>query len=213
MNYRHTFNGLPIQFKLEDMYVDYLERMEEMMERALDEHPRTFAVRIDCRLPEQNDRDDIFYVHIDDRFIMRDFSTSLKSKIEAQNKRKKREGVRVRSNRTRKIWCRERKVSQNYHYHLVLCFNKDKFWKLGDFKNRDSLASKVIEAWASALGIDFEDAVGLVHFPEKGAYLLDINDKHFGKYFDQFFYRISYLAKKETKYFEDGRRNFGCSPF
>ncbi len=68
----------------------------------------------------------------------------------------------------------------------------------------------------SALGMKTEEELklfgGLVHFPAYPCYLLNVNDPvRFNEVYKSLIYRASYLAKKETKYYDDGNRWFGCS--
>ncbi|MEN3752105.1 inovirus-type Gp2 protein [Mangrovibacter sp. SLW1] len=66
-------------------------------------------------------------------------------------------------------------------------------------------------AWASALGIDFSLAEGLVEFPLHGCYWIKRDGEREVETSNEVMFRASYFAKKATKVYGDGQRNFGCS--
>lgn len=211
------FKGLPIQGNLNDFNKRYLDRIVDTINYACDEHNRTYAVRIDLRLPQASkerdclSRDEIINYGGNRDKLMSRFIDSLKSKIKSRGHQNKKLGKRVHHSSVKYVWCRERDTSINEHYHVTLFFNKDRFYTLGDYKGVDSLSGIIIEAWSSALQLDFEFTKGLVHFPDNCNYYL-LNDKpEFTQQYADLFYRMSYLAKNRTKYYGEGSRNFGCS--
>ncbi|WP_439146116.1 inovirus Gp2 family protein [Vibrio sp.] len=214
----NNFDGLKIQGPRDDYNDSYLEGLRDVMNDSVAEFPRTYAARIDLRLPNFRydpyclSRDEIVSYNRNYTRLMKCFIQSLGSKISAQSQRKLNHGIkRVHRNNIRYGWCRERSTSESDHYHLVLFFNKDRFHTLGNYRKRGSLASMIIEAWASALNMDFEDVYRLVHFPENHGYYLMDGKPEFSQQYQKLFHRLSYLAKKETKHYGEGRRNFGTS--
>lgn len=212
------FDGLRILGPLDDYKQDHLGSLRDVMNDSVAEFPRTYAARIDLRLPNIRydpncllSRDEIVSYNRNYTRLMKRFIESLRSKVFAQSQRKLNQGKRVHRNHVRYAWCRERRTSENDHYHLVLFFNKDRFHTLGKYKSRDSLASIIIEAWATALGMEFEDVRWLVEFPENHGYYLMDGKPEFNRQYRDLFRRISYLAKKDTKHYGEGRRNFGTS--
>lgn len=212
------YKDFPIQGSINKCNERYLERLRVTMENSIRGFPRTYAVRIDLRLPDliKHDsdclsRDELDYYSSNRVNLMQRFMDSLKAKISAQSHRKRNQGKRVHSDSIRYAWCRERSYSENDHYHLVLFFNKDRFHRLGDYKDNDSLGSMIIEAWASALGFQFDETFRFVYFPDNHGYYLMNGKPDFNQQCSDLFYRISYFAKKETKHFGEGYRNFGCS--
>lgn len=216
MNNNH-FKGLPIQGNLNDFNTRYLDRTIDTINCACDEYNRIYALRIDLCLPQaplERDclsRDEIISYSRNRDKLMSRFIDSLKAKIESRDLQNSIRGKRIYRTSVRYIWCRERDTSINDHYHLALLFNKDRFYTLGDYNKRDSLSGLIIEAWASALGMEFEFAKGLVHFPKNSGYYLMEGKPEFNKQYDDLFYRLSYLAKNKTKHYGEGNRNFGCS--
>jgi plasmid rolling circle replication initiator protein Rep len=112
------------------------------------------------------------------------------------------------------IWVKEQNDSHNHHYHVVVFLNNDTYPNLGNFNNhRGNLSSRISQAWASALKVDYIDVVrlGLVHFCKNGCYWLDKNSASYNTNKSELFFRISYLAKLHTKYYGDHQNSFGCS--
>lgn len=225
-NFSEVHNG-----EFRDLVVDhrplsrrYLNSIYLTMKSALYEYPRTFMVRFDLRLPQQNFPDS---PAIYNTSVISKFFKSLDAKIQHDRKKKKRKVERVHPCRVRYVWAKERAEADTDHYHVAIFLNNDAYSHLGKFNQRgENLRTKIAEAWASALGIDDEPSRGLVHFPrDTPVYYLNRNtDVYFNRMFDgndddrprifaKAFKRLSYLAKLETKHFGDRTRSFGCSQF
>ncbi|MBD8198655.1 inovirus Gp2 family protein [Pantoea agglomerans] len=142
---------------------------------------------------------------------------SLKERIEADLKRKKKAGKRTYPCRLRYVWVREFGLEGKKHYHALLLLNKDAYFHPGDYnKESGTLASLIAGAWVSSLRLSYPADRGLVHFPTNGFYHLNskgekelitsINTK-----MDTLKFRTAYMAKVKSKSNEDGERNFGCS--
>ncbi|MGO1618193.1 MAG: YagK/YfjJ domain-containing protein [Oceanisphaera sp.] len=61
--------------------------------------------------------------------------------------------------------------------------------------SRGNTFTRVVQAWASALSISAEEALGLVHVPQNAYYLVTAGDDESQ---NQFFSRASYLKKLGT---------------
>lgn len=196
---------------------DYLLKIDQVITRALEEHPRTFAIRVDLRYPGFFDESAIKHDDIT-RFIK-----SLKSQLEADARRKESEGKRVHPCTLRYVWAKEQCSSEHPHFHVILLLNRDRYNGLGDFTSPShqdglrgqafnepalNLSGRIIRAWASALDLDDRDAQALVHFCQDGCYRVNHNDP---EGLDALFERVSYLAKVETKRYGTGHRCFGSS--
>ena len=92
---------------------------------------------------------------------------------------------------------------------ILVFFNKDAYYHLGDYETESNLRMMIVRAWHSALGLD--DYPGLVHYPENCRYILDINNYKFSAEYCSLLNRLEYLSKYDTKVFDEERRNFGCS--
>ncbi|MGR6861603.1 inovirus Gp2 family protein [Aliivibrio salmonicida] len=200
---KDTFNGLNIYKHENGLVINYLDKIYNTIDKAITEYPRTMAVRVDLRMSKS--------LLFDKSSVIKNFIASLDAQIQADLNRKKRKGIRVRACNIRYIWVKERSTSLSNHYHLVLFFNKDVYYCLGDFKNEDNLSHKIKKAWCNALDLDIDEGSRLVNFSDNGVYWLDNNSRNFKDEFDSLFYRASYLAKLETKKYGDGTRSFGCS--
>ncbi len=192
--------------------MDYMKKIEVVIGRALEEYPRTMAVRVDLHFPKQVTNDmPIYFADADSGAISR-FFDSLTAQISADNVRKVKLGTRIYPCALRYVWVKEHTQKYKDHYHVVLLLNKDAYGYLGQFTSTQSnLANKIRKAWASALRIDAQAAASLVHVPDNPIYYLDSNAQDFAQVVDDLMYRVSYLAKKETKKYGDGFRSFGCS--
>ena len=126
------------------------QRIREMVLCALNVHPRLTALRVDLRLPDVPAATDAAVIS---RFI-----NALKARIDAYQKRKRREGKRVHPTTLHYVWAREfGECKGKKHYHLMLLVNRDTWCRAGDYRAPGSLAGMIEQAWCSALGVDTGD--------------------------------------------------------
>lgn len=188
----------------------YLDIILKTMQTAIIDHPRTFMVRFDLHLPQLNFCDSpVVY----DSTVITRFFKSLNAKIRHDRFVKGRKGKRVHPCTLRYIWAKERACAETDHYHIAIFLNNDAYSHLGDF-NRfgQNLSTKIVEAWASALGLDDYSTRHLVHFPEDTpVYYLNRNAPNYPQTFASAFFRLSYFAKLETKHYGNRTRSFGYS--
>ncbi|ENM6633883.1 inovirus Gp2 family protein [Vibrio vulnificus] len=203
ITHNDEFNGLPVLKQKGGLLVDYLQRIYDTLDLALDDHPRTMAVRVDLRLPR--------FMVMEESNLMKNFIASLDAQIQADLRRKEREGKTKRRCKLRYVWVKEKDGALHHHYHLVLLFNKDAYNCLGSFKSKGNLSDKIKTAWCRALDIVFEDGANLAHFPENCVYHLNAGGADFSTELDKLFFRLSYFAKVRTKSFGTAARSFGCS--
>lgn len=183
---------------------EYQRNLTKVVDNALACHARTCAIHVDLRLG------DVIPLFGNDD-LMKRFIASLNSQITAQQLRKRKSGMRVRPNVLRYFWVKEQATAEQPHYHVVLFFNHDEYYRLGVYDNPTSLAFKIKKSWASALGYDVEDVGQLTHFPSNNVFKLDINSESFDKDYDQFFDRAMYLCKQYSKRISADRRSIGYS--
>lgn len=197
------FKDRPILKFKEGLIIDYLQRISNTLDYAVEEHTNTMAVRIDLRLPKSM---------IEDKpNLMKNFFASLDAQIQADLRRKVRGGKTKRRCRLRYVWVKEKDNALHYHYHLVLMINKNVYNCLGSFNNNGNLSYKIKTAWVRTLGVDKKEGGPLVHFPERSVYHLNARADGFHTECNNLFKRLSYFAKVRTKVFGAGGRNFGCS--
>ena len=199
-----TYNGFSLQKKHGDLVEHYLSRINDVFDNAIAEYPRTCAIRVDLRLPK-NEKG--YSTNVISKFI-----DSIKAQVNADLIKKKRSGGRERNCSVRYVWVKERNSSLKDHYHLILLFNNDVYNCLGSFTaSSGNLSARIKKAWSSALGIDYDSAARLAHFPDNCVYKINLNSPSFDEDLDKLFHRVSYFAKTETKRCGDRSKNFGAS--
>ncbi len=213
----YTYKGLDVLYPVSELNTHYLDRIILTMSKALKDYKRVHALRLDLRLPVSDSeknilrRDEFLNNTFDQKNIIKRFFESLKAKIKAQEKRMKASEKRVYPCHLRYVWCRERNKSNNDHYHLVLFFNKDRYFSSGYRDNEESLVRLIMDAWSSALGEYVDNADRLVQLVYKGTHYLDKNKYDFENKYQALFTRLSYFAKNRTKHYGEGKRCFGTS--
>ncbi|ENP0839628.1 inovirus Gp2 family protein [Vibrio parahaemolyticus] len=213
----YTYKGLEVLYPVSELNTHYLDRIILTMSKALKDYKRVHALRLDLRLPVSDSekdilrRDEILNNTFNQKNIIKRFFESLKAKIKAQEKRMKASEKRVYPCHLRYVWCRERNKSDNDHYHLVLFFNKDRYFSSGYRDNEESLVKLIMDAWSSALGEYVDNADRLVQLVYKGTHYLDQNKYDFENKYQALFTRLSYFAKNRTKHYGEGKRCFGTS--
>ncbi len=213
----YTYKGLDVLYPVSELNTYYLDRIILTMSKALKDYKRVHALRLDLRLPVSDSeknilrRDEFLNNTFDQKNIIKRFFESLKAKIKAQEKRMKASEKRVYPCHLRYVWCRERNKSNNDHYHLVLFFNKDRYFSSGYRDNEESLVRLIMDAWSSALGEYVDNADRLVQLVYKGTHYLDQNKYDFENKYPALFTRLSYFAKNRTKHYGEGKRCFGTS--
>ncbi|EIU7001384.1 inovirus Gp2 family protein [Vibrio parahaemolyticus] len=213
----YTYQGLEVFYPVSELNTHYLDRIIVTMSKALKDYKRVHALRLDLRLPVSDSeqellrRDEFLNNTFNQKNIIKRFFESLKAKIKAQEKRMKASEKRVYPCHLRYVWCRERNKSNNDHYHLVLFFNKDRYFSSGYRDNEESLVRLIMDAWSSALGEYVDNADRLVQLVYKGTHYLDQNKYDFENKYQALFTRLSYFAKNRTKHYGEGKRCFGTS--
>lgn len=199
-----SFEGFDVQHRYAPLVEEYLSRTLYVARLALLQHRKTFAFRVDLRFPIDHLIDDAQTNKPLERFFK-----SLRAKIEHNRLLREKKSGHAHGTTVSHIWCREIGKHGVPHYHLAILLNRDAFFKLGKFKiGRKNLFNLLVEAWSSALKLPVEDMDGLVHIPKKHGYKLTSDDRDT---FNDFFHRVSYLCKAETKHFGDGVHSFGTS--
>lgn len=203
--YDGTFMGLTVHQWNGPLVQEYLERLYGVMDKSLKDYSRVFAIRVDPRFPVDYEA----YGEVVMNDCLSRFIESFKAKIEYNRELARRGNSKAHDTVVRYVWAREYSESGRPHYHLVFLLNGHAFSDLGYFEyGRDNMFNRLHQAWASALGIPLDQAKGLVHFPDEGAYLLH-RDR--SEMISAFFERATYLCKADTKHFGNGLHGFGAS--
>lgn len=184
--------------KYQNVFVDVINQ-------AVDEFPRTLALRVDLRFPAN------YNYSSSSREITR-FIESLKAKLRVDCSRKNKHWERRWQNRLRYVWVREIGNRNNRkHYHVLLLLNKDFYHGAGKFDSDNSLAALIQQAWCSALELDYTLHPSSVNFPVNGVFHLNINKEDYEQLLTQLLKRMEYLAKDYTKDYDDRYRSIGRS--
>jgi hypothetical protein len=211
----------------EGLVENYLERTWGVINTALSEYSKVYAVRVDLRYPQT------YPAGLNrDNHCMKRFFYHLKLEIDQSNL--------SNSTRLHYVWAREQRRSHNPHYHLLLLLNSSAIDKMGYYEpcdeggyHRQNLFHRIARAWAYALGLENnQDIVGLVEYPERNDFDKDLKDaqdvpskprhkKHAeykvssnpadGYELARLYYRASYLCKAYSKRFGEVTHCFGSS--
>ncbi len=230
MNYQHPQNpnltlttdehyqGMRIYTSRGPAITQYLRQTDITMQRSLLEHPRTLVVRFDLRFPstcvegDQMSRDMGLLRPEEQPEVVSRFVRSLKSQIQSDMARRVNVGKRVHPCHLRYIWAREYSTTEQLHYHVAIMLNYDTYRSAGAFDGtRSGIALMATQAWLRVLNLEYFDYSWLVHFPDNPSYVLRANDPNLHIPYADCFYRLSYLAKAETKIYGQHLRSFGCS--
>ena len=184
------YKGYPLQEDKGPFVKRDLDKIIRVMNASLKDYPRTFAFRVDLRMPR------LLSSFTESRLIER-FISSFKEKVRHARIRARRDGY-AHDTCVRYLWAREiGDHSGRPHFHLIIFVNRDAYNCLGRYRlGNSNLYSRMVEAWASALRIEPEDAVGLVHIPRAALYSVSANNPDSQ---NELFYRASYMAKAATK--------------
>lgn len=201
----NAFQGWPIQVDKGPFIQQYLSRLQQTMQCALAQYPRIFAFRFDLRFPARIQLPDSVYTNqVVERFI-----ESFKAKIAHNRSQARQLNKYAHDSKVRYVWAREFGEHGKPHYHLAILLNRDAFTALGKFEvGRDNMFNRLVEAWASALGLSVDAVMGLVEVPPNPCYHLNLGEPR-GQ--AEFFHRTSYLCKAATKVFGDSSHGFGAS--
>lgn len=184
-----------------------LDRFISVLGDATDAYQRVFAFRIDLRFPA----DFNLTPEVEKRLVER-FVASFKAKIKHNRLMALKLNPNAHNTDVKYSWVREFSVGEVPHYHFMFYLNRDAFSTLGSFKAASgNLYTRLVEAWASALGITVDAANGLVHVTEDAGFHLKKNSANYADVENQLVHNLSYMAKKETKEPDAGRHSYGFS--
>ncbi len=201
LHYDRHFRGLPLQPAHAPYIAEYLDATYQVLQQALGAYAKVFAFRVDLHLPPD------FNGNAGEAISR--FLESFKAKVEHNRRKAKQQNPSANMTDVRYIWAKEIPDSGHPHFHLAFLLNYSAFSTLGQYDlGRDNLFNKLVEAWAGSLKICLEDARDLVHLPVNGQYCLERGNPDSQS---DFFHRVSYLCKADTKLYGDGSHAFGCS--
>lgn len=201
----NSFNSMEVQSNCLPMVREYLQKLDVTLQRALADYPRVLAFRVDPIIPDDIGNRMTLEDH---RALIPRFFGSLKSIIEHDRKRKRRNGW-VADTKVRYVWCREFATSGKPHYHFFLILNRDAYHRPGKVCSpNENLLNRVSRAWHSALGVEWNRQTPLIYVPDHPWYWVDRDDE---ESFRMAFHRASYMCKADSKQYGQGLRAFDSS--
>lgn len=188
----------------------YLDRLEYVIDKALEYHHRILAIRVDLRLPDIHFDTDIDAA-IDSAVISR-FFASLIAQIKADLNRKRKVNKRIHPCNLYYVWVKEINQEGKKHYHVLLLLNRDTYAFLGDYrKEGGTLTSMICKAWTRALRVEYPENKSLAYFPKNLCFYLDYQKAFSSIPSNNILYRTSYMAKLSSKCLGITERSFGSS--
>lgn len=179
----------------------YLDTVLKTTDYALDEHPRTYAMRFDLRWP----RADEFHVLDYSNEPVGRFVKHLRGSIEEHYHTAVAQGRRAHQSALRYIWAREVGASGRPHLHFLTYVNRDTYFGMGKYGSVDrNMYNRIRDAWDYALDIQDGFFPGLVHMCgdfhvfardgrpgwadliQAGSYLCKLESKEYGTPFHAF---------------------------
>lgn len=184
-----------------------LNRFISVLDNTVNAYNRVFAFRVDLRLPKGL----TLTPELEDRLIDR-FISSFKAKIRSNRAAAMKLNPNAHDTDVRYAWAREVNAQQVLHYHFMFFLNRDAFNSLGSFQaTNGNTYTRLVEAWASALGITVGEAIGLVHVTVSGTFHLNSNSANYAEIKNQIVHNLSYMSKEETKVLGCGQHRYGAS--
>ncbi|MCG6658531.1 inovirus Gp2 family protein [Halomonas campisalis] len=195
--WENHYRTMPVQSQLGPLITNYLETTYRVMTQARSSCTRLLAVRLDLRFPAEMP---VGPLHADNGVISR-FLYFLRSELDDA-------GLKYPHD-LRYVWCREQHKSDKPHYHLLLLFNGDAYFSIGDMRpssdggyHNQNLFHRIVRAWCRAMGWPSDAMQGLVHVARDtltgGLYAQHFHSNDHAT-FAEVFYRASYLCKAHSK--------------
>lgn len=204
-----TYRDKPLMPRHLPYIEEYLESLHGVIEDQVKRFPRTTAIRFELKYPTGYEGD-VSNKRIG-QFIKRAKYRLHKAFLNST-------ATRVYKTEFNYFWVREQDGSESPHYHFLLLLNKDAYNGLGRYDSRHNLYGMLRESWAGALGLSWDESVGLVSasaykgIPDSTPYnYVNMNNPFVNEELESLFYRASYLCKSSTKTYQGRERSFGCS--
>ena len=194
----HSYKGMPVLGIHGGMVEEYLAKLHQTIELALQQHSKVFAVRINLNFPVGTPPEVV-------KGAIKRFNESLKYQLAAISKIPTLSGRLPHKPSYRVVWARERVGSDLPHYHCLILTNGNAIQSAGKYEmGSGSLYDCIVWAWNSALHLPNETSY--VNFSRGGEYLIQR-----GQRYDDLFEAGSYLCKVYSKEFSAYGDSFGCS--
>ncbi|CAH8197560.1 conserved hypothetical protein [Vibrio aestuarianus] len=199
-----TFNGKPLYYHQDGLVLECLEKIDQVLTEALNQYPKLCVAHFNVRLPSDYDGNN-------SEVFSRFFRTLKLETNELCLMKYRRRAHQYHQTVIRYVWSKASESTSQYHLALLfeprlyLCLGKSRF-------GRSRYLSIVRKAWDRAVETDYgRKCSGLAYSPSDDVYELLKGDEAFPLQLNEFFYRISRLAKPTTKHDDNRNKSFGCS--
>lgn len=204
-----NYNGLPVNRNY-PLVIDYLDKTKNVLDKAINQFPRTLTVLFELRFPAYWRNCDVFADRAEN--IISQFFKLLGREIDKLINARKKKDVYVHPNAIRYIWAREQSESDYPHFHVAIFLNNQCFWRIGSHDaNGKGIGTCICVAWSKAIGLDYNAPNSLVNFPDNGSKIVNSRSFNYSEDYKDLFYRLSYYSKQTTKIFNCKYRCFGYS--
>lgn len=199
------FNGYPVQHHHGDLIQDILIANDEVLSQVISTHKRVAVFRFELKFP----------IHYKGNLnVTSAFFDSLRSRLKNDLMIKSLKRDRDIDSEIGYVWVRELSSNLGWHYHVVLFLNYDVYNCFGLIKSKNNnIYNRILNSWATALGLTLIEASGLVHIDNNRVVKLDAKSIDYVDMIHAVLYRLSYLAKLKTKPYSlnSGVRLYGTS--
>lgn len=156
------YRAMRVQTGSGPLIANYLETLYRVMYRAIQSNKKVLAIRIDLRYPEKMNKQPRHDSNIDIVEWLKNLHRELKQA-----------GIKHPHN-MRYVWCREQYKGDKHHYHVLLLFNGNAYFRISGISSsengcydEDNLYHRIVRAWCKAIEWPPEMMNGLVHVAER----------------------------------------------
>ncbi|EGR4166663.1 inovirus Gp2 family protein, partial [Vibrio cholerae] len=118
-----TFNGKPLYYFEDGLVFEYLEKIDRVLNEALNQYPRIFAVHINLNLPSDFEGDYLAVFAHFFRILESESNELCRDKYTDRTYQYQQTVIRY-------IWAKASE-STSQHHHLILLFDRDLFQNFG----------------------------------------------------------------------------------
>ena len=206
ITYDRTFNGKPLYYHKGGLILDRLEEIDRVLNDALNQYPKLCVAHFNVRLPSDFGGDYLAVFAHFFRILESETNELCKDKYTGRTYRYQQTVIRY-------IWAKTNE-STSKHHHLILLFDRDLFQSLGTGREGWGrfLYKKVRNTWDRVVEAYYrQPCSGLGYSPTNEGFELLSDAEVFPLQLNEFFYRISRLAKPITNLNDHRNKSFGYS--
>ncbi|RZQ03505.1 inovirus Gp2 family protein [Vibrio vulnificus] len=202
-----TFNGKPLYYHKDGLVLEHLEDIDRVLTETLNQYPRIYAVHINLNLPSDFEGDYLAVFAHFFRILESETNELCKDKYTGRTYQNPQTVIRY-------IWTEASVSTSDHHHHLILLFDRDLFQNLGTGREGWGrfLYKKVRKTWDRVVEASYSQSCsGLAYSPTNEGFELLSDAQVFPLQLNEFFYRISRLAKPIANRNDHRNKSFGCS--